>query len=270
MRAAFSNASSGEITGGASTITQQYVKLLYLNQERTYTRKIKEAFLSLKLQRQTSKQEILEGYLNTIYFGRGAYGIQAASRAFFNVPAKKLTLEQSAVLASVLNNPTRMAPENVDESGVNDALLARYRYVLAGMEATGDITDAEAATASAALPKFPKQKQSSAKGGQKGFMLDMVNDELKALGFKDAEITGGGLRVTTTFDRKAMTAAEQAVKQEAPTTARDAPRSPTRSSTPRSPRSSRARVRWSASTPGRTTSSRRSTGPSPAAWRAPR
>ena len=78
VRAAFNNA-SGNATQGASTITQQYIKILYLTQERSYTRKLKEAILSLKLGRQVSKQEILEGYLNTIYFGRGAYGIQAAA-----------------------------------------------------------------------------------------------------------------------------------------------------------------------------------------------
>ena len=86
LRAAFSNAKGGA-TQGASTITQQYVKILYLNQERTYSRKAKEAILSLKIQRQMSKQQILEGYLNTIYFGRGAYGIQAAAKAYFGVPA---------------------------------------------------------------------------------------------------------------------------------------------------------------------------------------
>ena len=94
LRAAFSNA-RGNSTQGASTITQQYVKILYLTQERSLTRKIKEAFLSLKIQRQRSKEEILEGYLNTIYFGRGAYGVQAAAQAYFDVKAKDLTLARA-------------------------------------------------------------------------------------------------------------------------------------------------------------------------------
>ena len=109
LRAAFSNA-RGNSTQGASTITQQYVKILYLTQERSLQRKAKEAFLSLKLQREQSKQEILEGYLNTIYFGRGAYGIQAAAMAYFDVPAKDLNLKQAAVLASVLNDPNDLDP----------------------------------------------------------------------------------------------------------------------------------------------------------------
>ena len=91
---------SGNATQGASTITQQYVKILYLTQERTWTRKAKEAILSLKIQRQLSKEEILEGYLNTIYFGRGAYGIQAAAQAYFDVDAKDLNLQQGAALAA--------------------------------------------------------------------------------------------------------------------------------------------------------------------------
>jgi len=219
LRAAFSNAQAGEVTAGGSTITQQYVKILYLNQERTYTRKIKEAFLSLKIQRTKSKQQILEGYLNTIYFGRGAYGIQAASRAWFNKPASKLDVSQCAVLASIINNPYRLDPDNGEASA--DALKRRYRWVLTGMADAGDITDAEAQEAMVDLPKFPKQKSQSTNGGQKGHMLKLVSDELHRLGFSDSDIQGGGLRVTTTFTQDAMNAAEQAVKEEAPTEARD-------------------------------------------------
>ena len=115
VRAAFSNA-SGNSHQGASTITQQYVKILYLTSERSYTRKVKEAVLSLKLQRQQSKQEILEGYLNTIYFGRGAYGVQAAAQAYFDKPAAKLSLRESAVLARVLNNPSRYDPAKGEDA----------------------------------------------------------------------------------------------------------------------------------------------------------
>ena len=109
LRAAFSNA-KGNATQGASTITQQYVKILYLSQERTLSRKVKEAFLSLKVQQEKSKATILEGYLNTIYFGRGAYGVQAASNAYFGKPAKKLTVPESAMLAAVLNSPELPQP----------------------------------------------------------------------------------------------------------------------------------------------------------------
>nr|WP_258562755.1 transglycosylase domain-containing protein [Nocardioides sp. MAH-18] len=213
VRAAFSNA-SGNSQQGASTITQQYVKILYLTQERSYQRKLKEAILSLKLQRTTSKTEILEGYLNTIYFGRGAYGVQAAAEAFFNKDAKDLTLRESAVLASVLNNPSRFDPANGRES--RQALKERYDYVLSGMAKADNITADQAAKAERRLPKFPKIAAQSRYAGQKGHMLAMVRDELHRLGFDDDQIDGGGLRVTTTFTQKAMAAAEEGVKEQRP------------------------------------------------------
>jgi membrane peptidoglycan carboxypeptidase len=213
LRAAFSNA-RGNATQGASTITQQYVKILYLSQERSLERKLKEAFLSLKIQRQLSKSKILEGYLNTIYFGRGAYGVQAASRAYFDTDAKNLTLRQSAVLASVLNNPTHFDPANGKAS--RQALKERYGYVLRGMADMGTADAAKADKAARRLPKFPKIEAKSQYGGQRGHMLELVRDELHSLGFSDEEIEGGGLRVTTTFTQKAMQAAEQGVLEGKP------------------------------------------------------
>ena len=213
LRAAFSNA-RGNSTQGASTITQQYVKILYLTQERTLTRKIKEAIISLKLQRDVSKQEILEGYLNTIYFGRGAYGIQAASKAYFDHEAKDLTLKESAVLASVLNDPNDLDPANGKRA--KRALRERYGYVLQSMADTGDISAAKADKLSKKLPEFPEIEQQSQYGGQRGHMLEMVRDELHRLGYTDDVIESAGLRVTTTFTRKAMEAAEQGVMEAKP------------------------------------------------------
>jgi len=213
LRAAFSNAKGGT-TQGASTITQQYVKILYLSQQRTLSRKIKEAFLSLKIHNERTKSEILEGYLNTIYFGRGAYGVQAAANAYFGIPAKKLDASQSAMLAAILNSPNYLSPDNGDASRA--ALLARYQYVVSGMAKAGAISDSEAAQIGDKLPQVKKLTASNLYGGQKGFMLDMVKKELLRLGFTDQQIDGGGLRVTTTFTQKAMDAAEQAVAQERP------------------------------------------------------
>ena len=105
----FNNA-SGNATQGASTITQQYIKILYLTQERSYTRKLKEAILSLKLDREQTKQQILEGYLNTIYFGRGAYGVQAAAQAYFQKDAAELDLKESAALAQHHQQPDALRP----------------------------------------------------------------------------------------------------------------------------------------------------------------
>ena len=206
LRAAFSNA-RGNATQGASTITQQYVKILYLTQERSLERKVKEAFMSLKLQRQLSKETILEGYLNTIYFGRGAYGVQAAALAFFDKPAADLTLRECAVLASVINNPTAFDPANGKDN--RRALRERYDYTLQGMAEMGAATEDEAEKARRRLPSFPELAIESQYGGQRGHMLELVRDELLELGYSDDEIDGGGLRVTTTFTPDAMAAAEQ-------------------------------------------------------------
>jgi membrane peptidoglycan carboxypeptidase len=213
LRAAFSNA-SGNATQGASTITQQYVKILYLTQERSLTRKAKEAILSLKIKRKMSKSEILAGYLNTIYFGRGAYGVQAAARAYFDKPAKALNLRQSAVLASVLNNPTRFDPAN--GQAAREALLGRFQFVLNGMVEMGEADPAQADKASQRLPKFPEIEARSAYGDQKGHMLTLVRKELNRLGFSDEDIDGKGLRITTTFTQKAMDAAKQGVFEARP------------------------------------------------------
>lgn len=213
LRAAFSNA-QGNAQQGASTITQQYVKILYLTQERTWKRKAKEAILSLKIKNQLSKQKILEGYLNTIYFGRGAYGIQAAAQAFFDVDAKDLDLAQSATLAAVLNNPYSLDPDNGEDAAAR--LLGRYQYVLDSMEEMGTATAAEVAGIRKALPKLPRIKSNEQYGGQRGHVLTMVRKELLRLGFSEQEIDGGGLKVTTTFTKKAMNAAKDGVKEERP------------------------------------------------------
>ena len=213
LRAAFSNATS-ESTQGASTITQQYVKILYLSQERTLERKVKEAFLSLKIHNQKSKEEILQGYLNTIYFGRGAYGIQAAAQAFFEKDAKNLTLREGAALAAILNRPGSFDPAEGKEA--RRRLKDRYEYVLRGMAEMG-VVDADAAQKAARrLPKFPEIRVTQSLGGPKGFLLSVVKRELREKGFTDAQIEGGGLRVTTTFSRKMQRAAVAAVKQERP------------------------------------------------------
>jgi len=214
LRAAFSNA-KGNDQQGASTITQQYVKILYLTQERSYKRKIKEAIVSLKLHNQQSKDQILEGYLNTIYFGRGAYGVDAAAYAYFNKPANDLNLRECAVLASVINNPTQFDPANGPTN--KTALLGRYQYVLNAMAKMGKIDETDAASAARRLPKLPKVQGESTYAGQRGHMLEMVKKELLRTGeFTEDEISGGGLRVYTTFSRKAMKAAEDGVREVRP------------------------------------------------------
>ncbi|QIG45210.1 penicillin-binding protein [Nocardioides anomalus] len=220
VRAAFNNA-SGNSTQGASTITQQYIKILYLSQERSYQRKLKEAILALKLRKEKSKEQILEGYLNTIYFGRGAYGIQAAAQAYFKVDAADLDLPQSAMLASIINNPNGYDPDN--GKAARKALRERYRYVLDGMAKADDVSAADAQQAARKLPKWQPEETDNRYGGQEGHLLTMVKDELGTLRkssdgelFTADEIDGGGLRVTTTFTKKAMDAAADGVKEVRP------------------------------------------------------
>ena len=213
VRAAWAIARGGEMQGG-STITQQYIKVLYLSQERTMSRKFKELLLAVKMGKEVSKQDILAGYLNTIYFGRGAYGAQAAAKAFFYTDASKLTLSQSAVLAAVLNSPANFDPNG--GVAARERLLQRYRYVLDGMLEAGNITQAQHDEAYRQLPKFPKVPDYNRWAGTDGYLMKMVHDELIARGFSDQQIKGGGLKVTTTLDRndqKAAVAAGQKYKR---------------------------------------------------------
>src|SRR4030095_7463187 len=139
IRAAWKIARNQDVQGG-STITQQYIKILYLNSERTMKRKFRELFLAYKISKKMSKEDILAGYLNTIYFGHGAYGVQAASQEYFNIDAKKLSVPQAAFLATVVNNPSAYDPR---DEGDYSRILSRYRYVLHSMAEMGDITPAQ-------------------------------------------------------------------------------------------------------------------------------
>ena len=204
VRAAWAIARGGEMQRG-STITQQYIKVLYLSQERTMSRKFKELLLAVKMGKEVSKQDILAGYLNTIYFGRGAYGAQAAAKAFFYTDASKLTLSQSAVLAAVLNSPANFDPNG--GVAARERLLQRYRYVLDGMLEAGNITPAQHDEAYRQLPKFPKVPDYNRWAGTDGYLMKMVHDELIARGFSAQQIKGGGLTVMTTLARNAQKAA---------------------------------------------------------------
>ena len=210
IRAGVNILRGGSLQSG-STITQQYIKIMYLSQDQTVSRKFKELLLARKLSDQMSKQDILTGYLNTIYFGRGAYGIQAASKAYFNEDASELTVSQSAVLASVLNSPSYFDPE--ENGGDSRRLLDRYRYVLGSMQDSGYITAAQKAKYAKKLPKFPKIELSEKYGGSQGFLMKAVESELSGLPVDQARVRGGGYKIITTFDKSAQKAAVKAAKQ---------------------------------------------------------
>jgi membrane peptidoglycan carboxypeptidase len=208
-RAAFNNLTGGNTQGG-STITQQYAKIAFLTQDRTWNRKLNEALLAFKLETVISKEQILEDYLNTIYFGRNANGIEAASIAYFGVPVSELDVTQGAVLASVIKSPSGLSPEE-NLSG----LKARWSYVLDSMVELGDITQEQ--RDSAQFPEIVAFKQTDRLGGQVGFLLTAVEQQLIAQGYDQEEIQRGGLKVISSFDRKAQRAAQRAVKEQGPT-----------------------------------------------------
>jgi membrane peptidoglycan carboxypeptidase len=211
------NIARGEQLQGGSTITQQYVKVMYLTQERTLSRKFQELFIATKLSRQTDKSKILEGYLNTIYFGNGAYGISAAGDAYFSQPdPRKLSVPQAALLATVLNNPT-LFDVNDPDPRTKKRIIDRYHYVLDGMRLSGTITDAQATAYGKKLPDLTHQKKKNNRyKGPNGFLLDMARKELLRLGFDEDQISGGGLKVVTTFDLNLQNQMNRAALTELP------------------------------------------------------
>ena len=203
---------SGDAQQGGSTITQQYVKNYFLTSDRTITRKAKEIIISLKVDGQLSKDQILENYLNTIYYGRGAYGIQSAARAYFGVDVGKLTIAQGAVLASVLNAPSLYDPAL---GGKNLARLeARYQWVLDGMVTEGWLDQAKRDQLNT-MPPIKEYKRPVV-SGPSGYVTAMVRSELKTIGLTDDQIDQGGLRITTTLNPTWQRAAYTAMKDNLP------------------------------------------------------
>lgn len=204
-RAAWNDVRGGGTQGG-STITQQYAKNAYLTHEQTLVRKARELVLSVKLETETSKDEILADYLNTIYMGRGAYGVETASYAYFGKPAKELTLSESIALAAIIR-----APSGYDPDTNEDKLRARYAYVLDGMVQKGWITPAEAKKAK--FPEFKKQKSlKNSLAGTNGYLLESVRREMLRMGYSEEDLNIGGFRIVTTFNKVDQEAAVASVQ----------------------------------------------------------
>jgi penicillin-binding protein 1A len=199
---------------GGSTITQQYVKQVFLRSDRTVSRKLKEAALSIKLEQEMPKQEILEGYLNTVYFGRGAYGVQAASQAYFGKNVGQLQLGEAAYLAGLVRAPNLAdATENPEEA------KRRRDTALGAMWDEGYITEDEFTFVSAAPleAREPTKPRTFATTKGKKVGTDYVTAYVDWLlrnehGFTEEQITGGGLRVYTSLDLEMQKMAWEAVK----------------------------------------------------------
>jgi membrane peptidoglycan carboxypeptidase len=204
---------------GGSTITQQYVKNYFLTQDKSLTRKGKEIIISVKIDQQQSKGEVLQNYLNTIYYGRGAYGIQTASKAYFGKDAGQLTIAEGAVLASVINAPSLYDPALGQKQ--QDNLRNRFAYVLDGMVSQGWLSQAERGTISAVPQTLPPQPN-KALAGPNGYLVNEVRKHLVSdLKLSDNDIDRGGLRITTTISKQAQDAALAAIDKDFPKDAKD-------------------------------------------------
>jgi len=217
-RALLNNLKSGSLNGeGGSTITQQYAKTAFLSPSRTIQRKIKELVISLKLENSLSKDQILENYLNTIYFGRGSYGVQTAAQQYFNRNVDQLSLSQIAVIASILRSPGYYDPSLSKEN--EERLKNRYQYVINGMLDKEWITPEEAAKTK--FPTVIPRTKSGQLSGPKGHIVAAVQKEMGKLGFSEDQLLVGGLVIKTTLDQRAQQSAVDAVTKLYPKKAPD-------------------------------------------------
>ncbi|MFF2452398.1 transglycosylase domain-containing protein [Isoptericola sp. NPDC058082] len=211
-RAAYNNVTGGG-RQGASTLTQQYVERYYLNTEDSYAGKAREAIIALKVAQSQPKQQVLESYLNTIYWGRNTYGIQAASQEFFGKDAKDLTPSEAAMLSGIIPSPN-----NWDPSVNPERAQERWERSINRMYQQGYITKDERAKAE--FPKFKKKKEATNTwGGQKGYLMAQVRKELVRSDSNpdgplesEQELETRGLKITTTIDQKLQKAAVEVEK----------------------------------------------------------
>jgi membrane peptidoglycan carboxypeptidase len=214
LRAAYDDVTgSGDALQGGSTITQQFVRNYYANvgTAQTISRKLKEIFVAIKLARQKSKDWILTQYLNTIYFGNGAYGVGAAAETYFGKPADKLNVAQDAMLAAMVNAPGAFDP-TAGSAGYKP-LVARWHYVLQGLVTMGKLTQQQASA-----QKFPKvvgtRPGSAGWTGYNGYIMQAVETELRSTyHYTTAQIDNGGLHIVTTFSQPMMNALYATVHQ---------------------------------------------------------
>ncbi|WP_078953717.1 transglycosylase domain-containing protein [Streptomyces globisporus] len=219
-RAVWNMAKGGETQGG-STITQQYVKNNRLDdQSQTITRKVKELFISMKVGNEVGKDEVMAGYLNTSYYGRGAYGIQAAARAYFNKDVGKLNPSESALLAAVLKGATYYDPAGYPEIDPKATAVAnterateRWKWILDEMEKDGHISAAERAKYTT-FPKVQPPRKSANLGGQIGYLVSTADQNMKnQFGITEEQLQRGGYEIYTTFEKEKVDKMEATIKK---------------------------------------------------------
>lgn len=215
FRAIYSNLVSGEVSEGGSTITQQLAKNAFLSQDRTFKRKIQELFIALRLERQYTKEEILEMYLNQIYFGRGAYGVQAAAQTYFGKDVSQLDLSECAMLAGIPRSPNYYSPLN-NLSAANE----RKAEVLDQMVKYGYIDSATATKTKAESLRLVNPKEEE-KNNTASYFIDYVTQEMIDKFGADA-VYKEGLKIYVSIDMNMQKAAEQSVNSLLPTYYSDA------------------------------------------------
>jgi len=207
-RATWRNLRARELREGGSTITQQLARSVFLTSERTVKRKVAEVLLALEIERRLSKREILERYLNQVYFGQGAYGIEMAAQVYFGKPASQLKLGESAMLAGLIRAPSRYSPyRNLD--------LARYhqRLVLTRMGQLGFITREQAYDAGARQPiRLARQRNVGLTSMRAPYFVSYILPYLLER-YGEEQVYRGGLQVYTTLDPSMQIAADRAVRE---------------------------------------------------------
>lgn len=205
VRSTVANISAGRVVQGASTITQQLARILFLSNEKTFTRKIKELVVAVRIEKTIPKSKILEMYLNNVYLGSGAYGVEGASQIYFNKHLKDLTLAECALLAGLPQAPSVYSPFNDEELA-----LKRRNQVLKRMYRMRFITKDEYKSALKEklrlnpLPEIYTLNKAP-------YFCDYVMKELEKLGFDEVEISQGGYKVITTLDYKAQQRTNEAI-----------------------------------------------------------
>ena len=214
MRAVWSTLSGEQVQGG-STVTQQMVRNYYegVSLEQTVARKVQEIIIAIKVDQSEDKEWVMEQYLNTIYFGRQAYGVQAAAQAYYHKDVQELTAEEAAFLAAAIQQPTRFGQADVETT---PAMENRWQYVIDGMVTTGAITQAEADQMEFPAPEPEKPMEGADISGYKGYMLQEAVSELEDLGFTEDHVNRQGYKIVTTFDKDMMDAAYETVEEMVP------------------------------------------------------
>lgn len=199
LRAVWVDITTRSLAEGGSTLTQQLAREMFLTQEQTFSRKVKEAILALIIERKFSKQEILQAYLNQVYFGEGAYGVEAASQVYLGKRANELTLGESALIAGLPRGPNIFSPY----ADMN-AALKRRSVVLSGMVKAGYITEEQAAKASSEPIVLAGKKKRAV---QASYFIDYVANDLVGK-YGANRVYKGGLKIYTSLDIKIQQAAE--------------------------------------------------------------